>query len=294
MGTPPAPNYATIYFCIWEIAIISKFPELSYYRRYIDDGFGIWSPLDGANSSSDDSRFSQFKKLMNQFGIDHDFFSASTLLPLQWKFSDRSDESVFLDLRLRIDTNGNVNTTIYEKDLNLYLYIVPHSCHTTGSIKGTIWGMVHRAKALCTNKADYEPFLRKCYSRLLARGHLKHSILPVFNAAIDSIINGKASSKKNSSQRQCNLHFHQQIHPDDPSKRLIKKAFNSTIVHPAGRSHISLLACPQGGTVSFTDLSICYHGQSNLKSSLAPRKGRFPEDFSVRAFLDSYLDSAPR
>ncbi len=67
MGTPPAPNYATIYFCIWEIAIISKFPELAYYHRYIDDGFGIWSPLDGANSLSDNSRFANFEKLMNCF-----------------------------------------------------------------------------------------------------------------------------------------------------------------------------------------------------------------------------------
>ena len=292
MGTPPAPNYATIYFCIWEIAIISKFPELAYYRRYIDDGFGIWSPLDGASSSSDNSRFTDYVELMNQFGIKHHFFATSTLLPLQWEFSERSDTAIFLDLRLRIDTDGNVHSSIYEKDLNLYLYIVPHSCHSTGSIKGTIWGMVHRAKALCTNKEDYEPFLQKCYTRLLARGHLKCEILPVFTAAIASIINGKVSTRLNASTRQHNLLFHQQIHPDDPSKHAIKKAFNSTVVHPAGRSHVSSLSCPEGGTVSFSDLTICYHGQSNLKSSLAPRKGRFPEDFSVRTHLDSYSDSA--
>jgi len=141
--------------------------------------------------------------------------------------------------------------------------------------------MVHRAKALCTNTDDYEPFLQKCYTRLIARGHLKHDILPMFTAAIASIINGKVSTRLLSSNRQNNLHFHQQIHPDGPSKNAIKKAFASTVVHPAGRSHISSIACPEGGKVSFTDLTICYHGQSNLKSSLAPRKGRFPEDFSV-------------
>ena len=59
---------------------------------------------------------------------------------------------VFLDLNLRIDTDGKVHSCIYEKDLNLYLYIVPHSCHSKGSIKGMIWGMVLRAKSLCTVK----------------------------------------------------------------------------------------------------------------------------------------------
>lgn len=294
MGTPPAPNYATIYFCIWEIAIISKFPELAYYRRYIDDGFGIWTPLDGASSSSDDSRFADFMSLMNHFGTTHPFFAASTLLPLQWEFSERSDVAIFLDLNLRIDTDGNVHSCIYEKDLNLYLYIVPHSCHSKGSIKGTIWGMVHRAKSLCTNEKDYEPFLQKCYTRLLARGHLKSEILPTFTAAIASIINGKTSTNLNALTRKHNLTFHQQIHPDDPSKQIIKNVFKSTVIHPAGRSHISSLSPPEGGSVRFTDLTICYHGQSNLKSSLAPRKGRFPEGFSVRTRLDSYLESAHR
>ena len=47
MGTPAVPDCATLYFAIWEIEIIQKYPELNQlYSRYIDDGFGIWTQLE--------------------------------------------------------------------------------------------------------------------------------------------------------------------------------------------------------------------------------------------------------
>ena len=287
MGTPPAPNYATIYFCIWEMIIIPLFPELAYYRRYIDDGFGIWTPLEGSNCHDDDARFAEFKSLMDGFGSTHPFFVNSTHTPLQWEFSERCDSAIFLDLSLSIDNLGTIHSSIYEKSLNLYLYIVPHSCHSAGSIKGTIWGMVHRAKALCTNTADYEPFLRKCFHRLLARGHQKKTILPVFKLAIARVIRGTNVLPHVVKNKDHNLLFHREIHPDDPSTRSINYIFRSTIVSPANQPHIQQLACPNGSQVLFQDLTVSHHGQPSLKSVLAPRKGRLPENFEVSSFLDS-------
>ena len=288
MGTPPAPNYATIYFCIWEMCIIPQFPELAYYRRYIDDGFGVWTPLEGSTRQNDDARFNRFKSLMDDFGSTHPFFINSTHTPLRWEFTERSDSAIFLDLNLSIDQFGTIYSKIYEKDLNLYLYIVPHSCHSLGSIKGTIWGMVHRAKALCTNESDYEPFLRKCYNRLLARGHQKQNLLPVFNQAISSVIHKTCVSPRSDSQtRKENLMFHRKIHPNDPPSRAIHQSFRTNIISPMGKTDIQQIDCPGGSQVQFRDLTISYHGQKNLKSILAPRRGRFPDDFKVSTFLDS-------
>ena len=112
MGTPPAPTWATIYFCIWEIVIIPEFPELMYYRQYIDDEFGAWVP----NSLNDNSaRLTIFHQRMQSYGIEHEFFlSNPDLCPLQWTFSVLVPTAVFLDLSISID-NGRVSTKIYEK-----------------------------------------------------------------------------------------------------------------------------------------------------------------------------------
>ncbi len=144
MGTPPAPPYATIYVCIWEMQIMSEFKEISFYKRYIDDGQGIWNKL----SEDDDERWNLFKERVNMFGTNHTFFISNPHhKPLQWTFSERSNNAIFLDLSLKIE-NGQISSTIYEKPMNLYLYIPPHSCHAPGVVKGLIYGIVYRTKVL--------------------------------------------------------------------------------------------------------------------------------------------------
>jgi len=70
MGGPPAPNYATLYFAIWEVTIVPTFPELEFYERYINDGFSIWKPLFPNN----DAYLALFKESIQSFGANHPFF----------------------------------------------------------------------------------------------------------------------------------------------------------------------------------------------------------------------------
>ena len=56
MGTPPAPNYATLYFAIHEYNItIGLFPKINFYCHYIDDGLGTWLK-DSTSSSNYDAQ----------------------------------------------------------------------------------------------------------------------------------------------------------------------------------------------------------------------------------------------
>jgi len=104
--------------------------------------------------------------------------------PLAWTFSTRECNAIFLDLNIKIEGDRITTSNIYEKELNLYLYIPPHSCHSPGVVTGLIFGAVYRANALCTNPDDRMPFIRKTYRRLLDRRHLAKDIQPLFLQAI--------------------------------------------------------------------------------------------------------------
>ena len=165
MGGPPAPSYATLYFGIHEQHIIPTFPELQLYFRYIDDTFNMWKPL-STNSETDKIRKADFLSAMNNFGKDHEFFTSTTeLKPLQWTMTDVGKSVIFLDLHICL--NGSTfSTTIYEKKLNLHLYIPPHSYHSPGVLKGVVFGSVHRALNLNTDTSNIQPFLKKTFYRL--------------------------------------------------------------------------------------------------------------------------------
>ena len=60
MGAPPAPPYANLFFNAKEITLIPAFPEIIFYKRYINDIFGIWVP-------STEQRWKDFAANLNQF-----------------------------------------------------------------------------------------------------------------------------------------------------------------------------------------------------------------------------------
>ena len=292
MGTPPAPNWATLYFNIWEIQTINDYPELSdsYYKRYIDDGFGIWVPHT-KNETDDLLRFKKFQKEIQSFGADHEFFLTSNFKPLQWTFSKRTRNCVFLDLNITLTSNGIINTSIFEKELNLHLYLPPHSCHSPGVVKGLIFGMVHRAKSLCSDTRDAAKYITQCFWRLRHRGYQHFAIKPIFTDAIAKVFNNSKPSlpsPTNSYNALEPLFFHLPFNPSDPPTQSIQRSFRNHLLYPPNKSPINETPTNNNfnGTCDFERVVICYSKQKSLKSILSPRKGRYEDGYSVSARLE--------
>ena len=165
MGTPPACCYATIYYAVHEQYLFTKYSgNLFFYRRYIDDVIGVWVP------SNPNLTFDNFT---------NDF----TFHKLRWEVNAPSDSVVFLDMVLTIDEK-RVTTQLYEKILNLYLYISPFSAHSPGVLSGLIIGNILRIYHLCSDSTTRKDFYVKFFLRLRARGYLPSQLLPLFNRGI--------------------------------------------------------------------------------------------------------------
>jgi hypothetical protein len=89
----------------------------------------------------------------------------------------------FLDMTITLLPSGRIKTRLYEKPLNLHLYLSPHSAHPPGLVSGLIHGMLYRILLLTTDCPDTHQDIRNFYSRLRNGGYARHQLLPLFQAA---------------------------------------------------------------------------------------------------------------
>ena len=257
MGTPPACCYATIYYAVHEQYLFTKYSgNLFFYRRYIDDVIGVWVP------SNPNLTFDNFT---------NDF----TFHKLRWEVNAPSDSVVFLDMVLTIDEK-RVTTQLYEKILNLYLYISPFSAHSPGVLSGLIIGNILRIYHLCSDSTTRKDFYVKFFLRLRARGYLPSQLLPLFNRGITLAHTKPMPSTRNKRRRHQRALQLQTMraaeptkdtailnipyHPKDPISWQIQRLF---------RSHFLQRNTSIAG---FNRLTIAYSRPKNLGELLSCRR----------------------
>ena len=67
---------------------------------------------------------------------------------LEWIFEERSDNVNYMDTTITI-RGDRIVTLLYEKVMNLYLYIPPHSAHPPVVLTGLMSGKILRIHSLC-------------------------------------------------------------------------------------------------------------------------------------------------
>jgi hypothetical protein len=144
--------------------------------RYIDDGIGLW--IHHPDTHIDQLNFAALQATMNSFGS------------LEWEFTALSKTIDFMDVRLTITPTG-IKSTLYEKSMNLYLYLPPLSAHAPGALRGLIIRMTKRIYALTTKLPEREQALRQMFLRLRNRGYDRVILKPLSQLAIS-----KAHSKR--------------------------------------------------------------------------------------------------
>ena len=140
MGAPPVSPWATIFFGIHEETVLAQFGDkLQLYSCFVYDILGIW--LADPNPAEDHRQWTSSVALMQDY------------YRLEWIFEERSDKLNYMDMTIAIREDWIV-TSLYEKAMNLYLYIPPHSAHPPGVLTGLVSGNILRIHSLCSEQ-DY-------------------------------------------------------------------------------------------------------------------------------------------
>ena len=265
MGTPPAPPWATIFYALHERDLVPRWSQrVSFYKRFLDDVIGVW--LTDPDPARDALLWSEFEADMNKwFG-------------LEWVCTKPSNSVNFMDLTITI-VNGKIETTLYEKPMNLYLYIPPHSSHPKGVYTGLIFGQVLRIRRLCTHKSDADRKIKDFYNRLLERGHTPESLLPLFSRAEENAYNYMARPIEDLETQQLRkwwdskrqVYFHLQFHPEDPPSRDLQRLWRDFVSHPAGERPLSELKNQRDEIVGFSRLIVAYSRPLNLRNRFSVR-----------------------
>ena len=163
-----------MYYAHYEkFTLIPKYHNfLPHYFRFIDDGLGIWLPNTDPDTSNNDSdvKFMEFKKDLDKFGL------------LRWTCEDLTNEIIYLGLVIRLD-DGKFKVKTYQKALNLYLYIPPHSTHPPGVQKSLIFGCLQKYWNQNSDIKDFIHIAKLCFKRLEARGYNHEDLKRLFSEA---------------------------------------------------------------------------------------------------------------
>jgi hypothetical protein len=174
MGIAFAPAYSNLWFASYEELIVER-PDIAanlpFYRRYIDDLFGVWT---GSRE-----RLEAFLQEMSSFYPTIKLEGIQIAMP--------GEEVHFLDLNIRLDlqrtsSDGKAAVRIrtFQKEQNIYQYLPQTSFHPEKTLAKWPQGESIRYARTNTYKEDYLRIMEQFNKRLQARGYPAHIVKQLY------------------------------------------------------------------------------------------------------------------
>ena len=228
MGTPTACMLATIYYGIHENThLIPKYKRnIPFLKRFIDDMIGVFLVYD-------DSDLEKWKEFQNDLPYGK----------LTWGTEKLTRHVDFLDLTITVADNGIITTRTFQKKMNLYLYIPPHSAHSKKLFSSIIYSTLRRYWLQNSEWKDFKHISGLFYRRLIARGHKRYTLTPEFKKSLDLIneqtpfedtdnmeppSKNKKQTEENKDSESKTIFFHMEYHPKGITNHAIQSAFKNT------------------------------------------------------------------
>ena len=102
---------------------------------------------------------------------------------LEWILEESSDNVNYMDMTIAI-RGDRIVTSLYEKEMNLYFYILPHFAHPPGSLTRLVCGNILSVHSICSKQDDINRRTKELYTMLLVRGYQRDLLIPTFTKGI--------------------------------------------------------------------------------------------------------------
>lgn len=169
MGAAYAPNYAGLFLGLWEERFVysttNPFRQfIKFYGRYIDDLFFIFS--------GSQQQLLDFHAYLN---------NANNNIKLSLEYS--GTEINFLDLKISLDQQGTIHTSIYRKSTDRNTILRAESFHPKNLISNIPYGQFQRLRRICDSDSDFELQAQQMYDRFTERGYNKNNLTEAWSKA---------------------------------------------------------------------------------------------------------------
>ena len=166
MGTSCAPQLANLFLLSLELPLITSYTGLvSLFRRFLDDIFFVFV----GTREQLEQFLSHYENLHRN--IKKTWVISTTNIPYR-------DIEIYKGKDFK--TTRVLNTRVYQKPLNKFLYIPPFSFHSQHVFKAFMKGELIRYVHLSSSKQDFEKIRCEFFLHLLARRYDVKYLLDVF------------------------------------------------------------------------------------------------------------------
>ncbi|XP_060589882.1 uncharacterized protein LOC132745064 [Ruditapes philippinarum] len=151
IGSKLGKNYACTYMRIWDRKLSEFRLQPLIYKRFIDDGFGIWTH--GIET------LQQFTEYANNI---------HSKINIKLRHSHKQIE--FLDTLVILE-NGNIETDFYSKETDTHIYLHKDSDHPRNTKQAIPHGLGIRLKRICSDDNKYYKQRSLLGEQLKSRGY---------------------------------------------------------------------------------------------------------------------------
>ena len=151
IGSRLGKNFACTYMRKWDEALLQSEIKPYFYKRFIDDGFGIWT-----------GSIEELKQFTDHANSIHEN------IQVELRYDQKQIE--FLDTLVKIE-NGHIYTDLYVKPTDKQLYLTSSSCHPSSTKKGLAYGLGLRIRRICEKESDYQRHRKELKNQLRKRGY---------------------------------------------------------------------------------------------------------------------------